>query len=102
MSDTGRQSMTDNVKGALKVCVFIYLSQYCAMLNLPVLSQPDSQKGIVEQTTDKMDSMAGSVLPGVNISFLSTSFTITNPYFFTIEHEIRLPKARRQGYRQRR
>lgn len=60
--------------------ILYYLSLYRAKLYLlPVWYQPDSQKGITEQATDKMDSMAGKIIPGVSLSFLSPPFTITNP-----------------------
>ena len=43
---------------------------------------------IAEQATEKIDSMAGGItMPRANLnvtlSFLSTSFTITNPFFFS-------------------
>ena len=69
------------------------------------LAQPDSQKGVMEQTGDMMsgamDSAASALQPNVN--FLSyPPLTVTNSFFFTIEPEVRLPESQRQHDRPQR
>ena len=53
------------------------------MLTVCHPTQPDSQKGLMDQATDKMkssmDSAASSMQPNVSLSFLSPSQPDTNP-----------------------
>ena len=53
------------------------------MHNLPSVTQPDSQKGLVEQAGDKMksamDSGAAAMQPNVSSSLLSAITLNTNP-----------------------